>query len=50
MPNRTRSNGPALASLEKVPTGIRGLDEISGGGLPKGRTTVQTPTASESRP
>ncbi|HVA72900.1 MAG TPA: circadian clock protein KaiC [Candidatus Limnocylindrales bacterium] len=40
MPNRTHSNGHMLASLEKVPTGIKGLDEISGGGLPKGRTTI----------
>src|SRR5579863_9447375 len=29
-----------LASLEKAPTGIRGLDEISGGGLPRGRTSI----------
>ncbi len=40
MPNRTHSNGHMLASLEKGPTGIKGLDEISGGGLPKGRTTI----------
>lgn len=26
--------------LEKVPTGISGLDEITGGGLPKGRPTL----------
>jgi len=26
--------------LEKVPTGIAGLDEITGGGLPKGRPTL----------
>src|SRR5215470_16072741 len=26
--------------LEKAPTGIRGLDEMSGGGLPRGRTTI----------
>src|SRR4029077_6156625 len=26
--------------LDKAPTGIRGLDEISGGGLPRGRTTI----------
>lgn len=26
--------------LEKVPSGIRGLDEITGGGLPKGRTAL----------
>lgn len=27
-------------ALQKVPTGIDGLDEITGGGLPKGRTTL----------
>ncbi len=26
--------------LEKTPTGIQGLDEITGGGLPQGRTTL----------
>jgi RecA/RadA recombinase len=30
----------ALSPIRKAPTGIRGLDEISGGGLPKGRTTI----------
>jgi circadian clock protein KaiC len=30
----------ALASLEKVPTGIPGFDEITGGGLPKGRPSL----------
>jgi circadian clock protein KaiC len=29
-----------LVPLQKVPTGIRGLDEITGGGLPKGRATI----------
>src|SRR5262245_32441259 len=28
------------AGLHKAPTGIRGLDEITGGGLPCGRTTL----------
>jgi circadian clock protein KaiC len=28
------------AGVTKVPTGIRGLDEITGGGLPEGRTTL----------
>jgi circadian clock protein KaiC len=28
--------------LEKVPTGIKGLDEITDGGLPKGRTSLVT--------
>jgi circadian clock protein KaiC len=27
-------------SLPKTPTGIEGLDEVTGGGLPKGRTTL----------
>jgi len=31
---------PAQASLPKAPTGIGGLDEITGGGLPKGRPTL----------
>jgi len=31
---------PRLVPLQKAPTGIRGLDEITGGGLPKGRTTI----------
>ena len=31
---------PYSSSLPKAPTGINGLDEISGGGLPRGRTTI----------
>lgn len=34
---RTRHRRPSIA---KSPTGIEGLDEITGGGLPRGRTTV----------
>ena len=30
----------ATAGLEKCPTGIRGLDEITNGGLPRGRPTL----------
>jgi circadian clock protein KaiC len=30
----------ARTQLPKSPTGIQGLDEITGGGLPKGRTTL----------
>jgi circadian clock protein KaiC len=30
----------ARPSLAKVPTGIKGLDEVTGGGLPKGRVTL----------
>jgi len=36
-----KSNSEAvLPTLEKTPTGIQGLDEITSGGLPKGRTTL----------
>lgn len=34
-----RSSVPILG-LQKAATGIRGLDDISGGGLPRGRTTI----------
>lgn len=40
MSQRTNHITPTLGALEKSPTGIKGLDEISGGGLPKGRTTI----------
>jgi circadian clock protein KaiC len=30
----------ATASLPKAPTGIKGLDEITGGGVPRGRPTL----------
>ena len=33
---------PAGPVLPKAPTGIRGLDEITGGGLPRGRSTLVT--------
>jgi circadian clock protein KaiC len=29
-----------LSALRKAPSGIRGLDEITGGGLPRGRPTL----------
>ena len=32
--------GRRSSSLQKAPTGILGLDELTGGGLPKGRTTL----------
>ena len=35
-----RNGEPRPVSLPKAPTGIHGLDEISGGGLPRGRTTI----------
>ena len=31
---------PKLQGIRKSPTGIRGLDEITAGGLPRGRTTL----------
>ena len=34
--------GPAGQVLPKAPTGIRGLDEITRGGLPRGRCTLIT--------
>ncbi len=38
---RISLNGePHDSSLPKAPTGIKGLDEISGGGLPRARTTI----------
>lgn len=37
---RGAKNSTPLKGLEKVPTGIAGLDEITGGGLPKGRPTL----------
>ncbi len=36
---RVHAKAP-LTGLEKTPTGIRGLDEITSGGLPKGRPTL----------
>src|SRR5690242_13430770 len=35
-----RSDPPVVGALPKCPTGIRGLDEITLGGLPRGRTTL----------
>ena len=37
--NRPKPTSPA-ARLPKCPTGIQGLDEITGGGLPRGRPTL----------
>jgi circadian clock protein KaiC len=33
-------DGPVGPDLEKAPSGIRGLDQITGGGLPRGRVTL----------
>jgi circadian clock protein KaiC len=35
-----KSLGQCSAKLEKCPSGIKGLDEITGGGLPRGRPTL----------
>lgn len=40
MPQRSNNNNHVVSALEKSATGIGGLDEITGGGLPKGRTTI----------
>ena len=40
MPKKHKSQAPGLAPLKKAPTGIAGLDEITAGGFPKGRTTI----------
>src|SRR5688572_5279691 len=40
---RRKKNVPSIrnvAALPKVPTGIAGFDEITGGGLPQGRPTL----------
>src|SRR5262245_23996006 len=37
---KPRRSPPRPAALAKAPTGIRGLDEITLGGLPKGRPTL----------
>jgi circadian clock protein KaiC len=37
--NNSKSTSPAT-QLPKCPTGIQGLDEITGGGLPRGRPTL----------
>jgi circadian clock protein KaiC len=40
MPKQNKTKKPAMIGLEKCPTGIQGLDEITGGGLPRGRPTL----------
>src|SRR6478735_7306519 len=39
-PARNKSRPKPLPGLQKAPTGITGLDEITGGGLPYGRPTL----------
>lgn len=40
MKKKIKSQARGLAPLKKAPTGIAGLDEITAGGFPKGRTTI----------
>jgi circadian clock protein KaiC len=40
MKNRGYKSTPTATQLPKCPTGIQGLDEITGGGLPRGRPTL----------
>ena len=37
-----RTGSPIEGGLAKASTGIRGFDELTGGGLPRGRTTLVT--------
>src|SRR5690242_4414039 len=39
-PKSRRSDPPEIGTLPKCPTGIHGLDDITLGGLPRGRTTL----------
>src|ERR1700704_2710716 len=40
MKNKVQNSISPATSLPKCPTGIQGLDEITGGGLPRGRPTL----------
>ncbi len=40
MAQQKKNTKPAVELLQKCPTGIKGLDEITGGGLPQGRPTL----------
>jgi len=40
MPSSKPKSKAVRTKLAKVPTGIQGLDEVTGGGLPKGRVTL----------
>jgi circadian clock protein KaiC len=40
MTKKTKISDAKLTPLRKAPTGIQGFDEITGGGLPRGRTTI----------
>ena len=40
MTRATNRRGAATDTLPKCPTGIQGLDDVTGGGLPRGRPTL----------
>ena len=40
MAQKKNARTPASKTLPKASTGIQGLDEITGGGLPRGRPTL----------
>ena len=40
MTKTKKAQRPPLDTLPKCPTGIKGLDEVTGGGLPQGRSTL----------
>src|SRR5271157_526642 len=40
MTKKKKAQRPPLDTLPKCPTGIKGLDEVTGGGLPQGRPTL----------
>ncbi len=40
MKRATQNQNPPNRTLPKAPTGIQGLDEITGGGFPRGRPTL----------
>ena len=40
MPRNRTKDKAVLSGIEKAPTGIDGLDQITGGGLPRGRPTL----------
>lgn len=39
-PRSSRRSTPSLRPLDKTPSGVPGLDQITGGGLPQGRPTL----------
>lgn len=44
-PEQSKETARPVTGVQKAPTGIAGFDEITGGGLPRGRTTLVTGAA-----